>query len=61
MTHLSASELKDRAFDLMQVKLSEVAGTLNDEHENLVFYVKDNGIWFDCSDYSPRDVCIFKM
>lgn len=61
MNRPSASEFKDRAFDLMQNKLNDVCATLNAENEDFIFYVKDNAIWLDCSDYSPRDVTIFKM
>ncbi len=61
MNRPNASEFKDRAFDLMVAKLDEVCATLNTENEDFVFYVKDNTIFLDCSDYSPRDVAIFKM
>lgn len=61
MNRPNASEFKDRAFDLMVAKLDEVCATLNDENDNFIFYVKDNTIFLDCSDYSPRDVAIFKM
>ena len=61
MNRPNASEFKDRAFDLMVAKLNEVCAKLNSEHEDFIFYVKDNTIFLDCSDYSPRDVAIFKM
>lgn len=61
MNRPNASEFKDRTFDLMVAKLDEVCATLNNENEDFVFYVKDNTIFLDCSDYSPRDVAIFKM
>lgn len=61
MTRPNASEFKDRAFDLMSAKLDEVCVTLNSENEDFIFYVKDNTIFLGCSDYSPRDVAIFKM
>ena len=34
---------------------------LNSENEDFIFYVRDNTIFLDCSDYSPKDVAIFKM
>lgn len=61
MNRPNASEFKDRAFDLMVAKLYEVCATLNNENEDFIFYIKDNTIFLDCSDYSPRDVAIFKM
>lgn len=61
MNRPNASEFKDRAFDLMIAKLDEVCATLNNENEDFIFYVKDNTIFLDCSDYSPRDVAILKM
>lgn len=61
MDRLNASDFKDRAFDLMVAKLDEVCAILNTENENFVFYIKDNAIFLDCSDFSPRDVCIFKI
>lgn len=61
MRKANVSELKDRALDLMVVKLDEICGVLNSENENLIFYVKDNSIFIDCSDFSPRDVCILKI
>lgn len=61
MNRSNASEFKDRAFDLMVAKLDEVCATLNNENEDFIFYIKDNTIFLDCSDYSPRDVAIFKM
>lgn len=61
MNRPNASEFKDRTFDLMVAKLDEVCATLNNENEDFVFYVKDNTIFLDCFDYSPRDVAIFKM
>ena len=61
MNRPNANEFKDRAFDLMVTKLDEVCATLNDENEDFIFYVKDNTLFLDCSDYSPRDVAIFKM
>ena len=61
MNRPNASEFKDRAFDLMVAKLDEVCATLNNENEDFIFYVKDNTIFLDCSDYSPRDVAILKM
>lgn len=61
MRNANVSELKDRALDLMVAKLDEICGVLNSENENLIFYVKDNAIFIDCSDFSPRDVCIFKI
>lgn len=61
MNSPNASEFKDRAFNLMVAKLDEVCATLNNENEDFIFYVKDNTIFLDCSDYSPRDVAILKM
>nr|DAJ39529.1 MAG TPA: hypothetical protein [Caudoviricetes sp.] len=61
MNRPNASEFKERAFDLMVAKLNDVCATLNDENDNFIFYVKDNTIFLDCSDYSPRDVAVFKM
>lgn len=61
MNSPNASEFKDRAFNLMVTKLDEVCATLNNENEDFIFYVKDNTIFLDCSDYSPRDVVILKM
>lgn len=61
MNSPNASEFKDRAFNLMVAKLDEVCATLNNENEDFIFYVKDNTIFLDCSDYSPRDVVILKM
>ena len=61
MNRPNASEFKDRAFDLMVAKLDEVCATLNNENEDFIFYIKDNTIFLDCSDYSPRDVAIFLM
>ena len=57
----NTNEFKERAYDLMVDKLSEVCAVLNSENEDFIFYIKDNAIWLDCSDYSPRDVGIFKM
>lgn len=37
MTRPNASEFKDRAFDLMSVKLDEVCATLNSENEDFIF------------------------
>jgi hypothetical protein len=61
MNRPNANEFKDRAFELMVAKLNEVCATLNNENEDFIFYVKDNTIFLDCSDYSPRDVAILKM
>ena len=61
MNSPNASEFKNRAFDLMVAKLNEVCAILNNENEDFIFYVKDNTIFLDCSDYSPRDVVILKM
>lgn len=61
MNRPNASEFKERAFDLMKVKLDEVCAKLNSESEDFIFYVRDNTIFLDCSDYSPKDVVIFKM
>lgn len=61
MNSPNASEFKDRAFDLMVAKLNEVCAILNNENEDFIFYVKDNTIFLDCSDYLPRDVVILKM
>lgn len=61
MNRPNANEFKDRAFELMIAKLNEVCATLNNENEDFIFYVKDNTIFLDCSDYSPRDVAILKM
>lgn len=61
MNRPNASEFKDRAFELIVAKLNEVCATLNNENEDFIFYVKDNTIFLDCSDYSPRDVAILKM
>lgn len=61
MNRPNASEFKDRAFNLMVAKLDEVCATLNNENEDFIFYVKDDTIFLDCSDYSPRDVAILKM
>lgn len=61
MNRPNASEFKDRVFDLMVAKLNEVCAKLNSENEDFIFYVRDNTIFLDCSDYSPKDVAIFKM
>lgn len=61
MNRPNASEFKERAFDLMVAKLDEVCAILNNENDDFIFYVKDNTIFLDCSDYSPRDVAILKM
>ena len=61
MRKAHVSDLKDRALDLMVAKLDEICGVLNSENENLIFYVKDNAIFIDCSDFSHRDVCILKI
>lgn len=61
MNSPNASDFKNRVFDLMVAKLDEVCAILNSENEDFIFYVKDNSIFLDCSDYSPRDVTIFKI
>lgn len=61
MNSHSVTDFRERAYDLMVENLDNVCATLNAENEDFIFYVKDNEIWLDCSDYSPRDVGIFKM
>lgn len=59
MRSISANDLKERALEIMRIKLGELCAKLNDEYEDYCFYVKDDSVWLDCSDYSPRDIKIY--
>lgn len=45
--------------ELFRWKIDEVCRQLNDRYEQHCFYVRDGGIYIDCSDYSPRDVKVW--
>ena len=59
MRSISANDFKERALEIMRIKLGELCAKLNDEYEDYRFYVKDDSVWLDCSDYSPRDIKIY--
>lgn len=61
MKTINANDIKEEAKELMLKKLNAVCAELNDKYEDYRFYVKDNGVWLDCSDYSPRDVLIISI
>lgn len=61
MKTITVDEIKEEAKDIMLNKLNVLCTELNDKYEDYLFYVRDDCVWLDCSDYSPRDVAIFKM
>lgn len=50
-----ADVFRERVKELMEQKLIEICGELNSEYDE-VFYVRNGGIYVDCSDFSQIDV-----
>lgn len=61
MKPIDTYSLRDEVKEMLLCHLDEVCAELNNKYEDLRFYVKGNGIFVDCSDYSPRDVEIFSI
>lgn len=55
MVSITADVFRSRFKELHEQALVDICATLNDEYEER-FYIQNNKIYVDCSDYSQRDV-----
>lgn len=56
MGRIGADEYRQRYKELLSEKLDEICLQLNDEYDDVIFYVRDGKLYIDCSDFSQRDV-----
>lgn len=61
MNRYAIADVKERATEIIKLKLDEVCSLLNAEYDDLLFYVEDNAIFVDCSDYSPVNIKILQI